>query len=94
MPKRNAVPVATAIAATTATAPTPAPIAFTPCLVDPTQILTMAEVAGRLKVSKRWVYEKCRHRCQNPLPAIRIGRYLRFDWGDVSAWLCQQKTAR
>lgn len=46
--------------------------------IDPTQILTLSETAKRLKVSERWVYEKTRSRCQNPLPVIRIGRYLRF----------------
>jgi len=55
--------------------------------VDPAQILTLAELAQRLKVSERWVYEKSRRRCVNPLPCIRIGRYLRFDWTSVSAWL-------
>jgi excisionase family DNA binding protein len=60
-------------------------------LIDPSQILTLKEVAERLKVSERWVYEKSRRRCQNPLPTIRIGRYLRFDWTSVSAWLRQQE---
>jgi predicted DNA-binding transcriptional regulator AlpA len=55
--------------------------------IDPQEILTLAETAERLKVSERWVYEKCRRRCQDPLPCIRIGRYLRFNWLDVSAWL-------
>lgn len=62
--------------------------------IDPNQILTLPEVAERLKVSQRWVYEKSRKRCQNPLPAIRIGRYLRFDWTDISAWLIEQKAVR
>jgi predicted DNA-binding transcriptional regulator AlpA len=62
-------------------------------LVDPSQILTLAELAQRLKVSERWVYEKSRKRCQNPLPVIRIGRYLRFDWMSVSAWLRQMERA-
>jgi hypothetical protein len=44
-----------------------------------------------LKVSERWVYEKSRRRCLNPLPCIRIGRYLRFDWTTVSAWLRRQE---
>src|ERR1700692_1175313 len=59
--------------------------------IDPSQISTLAELAERLKVSERWVYEKSRRRCQNPLPCIRIGRYLRFDWTSVSAWLRQQE---
>src|ERR1700693_1443246 len=67
-----------------------APLAVTPP-IDPSQILTLVELAQRLKVSERWVYEKSRRRCQNPLPCIRIGRYLRFDWTSVSAWLRQQE---
>ena len=68
---------------------TAAPPKCIPVAVDPLQILTLAEIADRLKVSQRWVYEKTRNRCQDPLPCIRIGRYLRFDWHDVSAWLQQ-----
>jgi len=59
--------------------------------IDPSQILTLAELAERLKVSERWVYEKSRKRCQNPLPTIRIGHFLRFNWTNVSAWLCEQE---
>lgn len=58
--------------------------------IDPSQILTLSELAERLKVSERWVYEKSRRRCLNPLPVIRIGRYLRFDWLEVSEWLRKQ----
>jgi excisionase family DNA binding protein len=65
-------------------------VAVIPSPIDPSQILTLEELAVRLKVSKRWCYEKSRARCTNPLPAIRIGRYLRFDWLEVSAWLRQQ----
>lgn len=60
-------------------------------VIDPSQILTLTELAERLKVSERWVYEKTRRRSQNPLPTIRIGRYLRFNWISVSAWLRQQE---
>jgi predicted DNA-binding transcriptional regulator AlpA len=56
-------------------------------LVEPSDILTLEDVAARLHVSPRWVYEKTRQRCSNPLPTIRIGRYLRFLWTDVSGWL-------
>ena len=63
--------------------------AVEPSVIDPAQILTLGELAERLKVSERWVYEKTRKRSQNPLPTIRIGRYLRFDWTSVSAWLRQ-----
>lgn len=62
----------------------PAPQPF-----DPAHILTLAEVAQRLKVSHRWGYEKTRTRCQQPLPTMRIGRYVRFYWPHVSVWLLQ-----
>jgi len=62
-------------------------------LIDPSQIFTLKEVAQRLKVSERWVYEKTRRRSQKPLPCIHIGRYLRFDWSRVSAWLRAQERA-
>jgi excisionase family DNA binding protein len=68
------------------------PLTASVSLVDPENILTLAEVSSRLKVSERWTYEKTRRRCLNPLPAIRIGRFLRFNWADVSAWLRQQST--
>jgi predicted DNA-binding transcriptional regulator AlpA len=60
-------------------------------ILDPQHILTLEEISARLKVSERWVYEKTRRRCSNPLPCIRIGRFLRFDWLDVSTWLNSQK---
>ena len=31
-----------------------------------------------LKVPDSWVYEKTRGRCRNPIPCLRLGRYVRF----------------
>jgi excisionase family DNA binding protein len=56
-------------------------------MIDPMNILTPEELAARLKVKPSWVYEKTRERCQNPIPALRIGRYIRFDWAAVVKWL-------
>jgi Helix-turn-helix domain len=61
--------------------------------VDPASILTPEELAARLKVSPRWIYEKSRKRNANPLPVLRLGRYLRFDWLAVSVWLRSQSGA-
>jgi hypothetical protein len=57
--------------------------------VNPENILTPDELAARLRVPVSWVFEKTRRRSQldNPLPTMKIGRYLRFDWVQVSAWL-------
>ena len=63
-------------------------------VLDPAMLLTPDEVAQRLKVSASWVYEKTRRRCHCPLPAFNVGRYLRFYWPHVSAWLLQQQVQR
>lgn len=63
------------------------------CLVVD-NILTVEELAKRLKVPVSWVYEKQRARYSNPLPTLKIGRYLRFDWAQVSSWLQSTSTVR
>jgi excisionase family DNA binding protein len=57
------------------------------CLVATTpEIITPGECAALLRVNESWIYEKCRTRQRNPLPAHRIGRYLRFRRSEVLAW--------
>jgi hypothetical protein len=48
--------------------------------------MTPEETAGLLSVSVLWVYEKCRSRQRDPLPVLRIGRYLRFEKDAVIQW--------
>lgn len=59
--------------------------------LDPKDILTPNELAKRLKVGVGWVYEKSRSRGQHtsrkPIPCLRMGRYLRFYWPAVCAWM-------
>lgn len=54
--------------------------------LEPGDILTPEELAERLKVGVRWVYAVAA-RERNPLPALHCGRYLRFVWPEVCAWL-------
>ncbi len=56
-------------------------------MLDPENILTPQELAERLKVPLSWVFEKTRARCRDRIPCMRIGRYVRFDWVAVEAWL-------
>jgi len=58
-----------------------------PTLFTPTDILTPAELAARLKVRPGWVYEQLRATRKNPLPAFHVGRFLRFSWAAVCAWI-------
>lgn len=59
--------------------------------LEPNDILTPDQLADRLHVSRNWIYEKTRFRGSrdNPLPCLRMGRYLRFAWSEVIAWLHQ-----
>jgi excisionase family DNA binding protein len=50
-----------------------------PLAVEP--LLTVDEVAAVLRMSKDWVY---RHRRE--LKALKLGRELRFEPGDLRAW--------
>jgi hypothetical protein len=53
-------------------------------------ILTPEQLAKRLKLPLSWVYEKSRAggaHGRDPLPVLRCGRYLRFSWPDVCAWM-------
>ncbi len=61
----------------------------------PMEILTPQQLAARLQVKPSWVYEQTRNRSgvrnPDPLPHLKMGMYLRFDWRDVLAWLERQK---
>ncbi len=68
-------------------------------IVDAKDILTPAQLAKRLQVKLSWVYESTRGRGRfggPPLPVLRVGKYQRFYWPDVVAWMRnnQQLVAR
>jgi hypothetical protein len=45
------------------------------------------QLAERLQVPLSWVYKKSAVRGPQAIPILRCGRYLRFCWPDVCAWL-------
>lgn len=51
-------------------------------------LLTPDEVASRLKISKYTVYEMVK---RGDLPAVRIGRKMRFNEKDLAAYITQEK---
>lgn len=59
-----------------------------PALGDET-LLSIPQVAERLKIPVARCYELARHR--DGLPVIRIGKYLRVSPTELTAWLGQQK---
>jgi hypothetical protein len=60
----------------------------------PGVLLTPAELADRLAVPQSWVREKTRERARqrdrDPLPVVRLGKYVRFSWPAIEAWLARQ----
>jgi hypothetical protein len=59
------------------------------CSVGPFfEVLTAEELATRWRVPESWVREQTRSRCGDPIPHIRLGRYVRFSWNspEMAAW--------
>lgn len=57
----------------------------------PTQLLSVEQLADLLQVPVSTIYF-WRHQGAGPR-AIRVGRYVRFDTADVTAWLKARKAA-
>jgi Helix-turn-helix domain len=52
------------------------------------EILTVEELAARLKVDPAWIKHRRHSRSKNKIPALDIlGRSLRFDWDAIVKWL-------
>lgn len=47
-------------------------------------LLTAEEVAGMIQVSPAWVQEQAR---RGEIPALKLGRWWRFERGEVEHWL-------
>ena len=62
------------------------------------ELLTAEELAERLRVPASWVREQTRSRALggDPLPHLRLGRYIRFRWGsqELEDWLRRRLFAR
>lgn len=53
------------------------------------KLLTIAEVAGVLRVTPQWAYYLAR---SGNLPCVRIGRRIRVLEADLTAWLQGRRT--
>jgi hypothetical protein len=45
------------------------------------EVIDSVELAKRWSVPESWVREQTRSRAADPLPHVRLGRYVRFEWG-------------
>jgi hypothetical protein len=57
------------------------------------QLVTLEDFAKRLALPRSWLRENCRSRCADPVPCIRLGRYVRFDMADPAllAWIDRRR---
>ena len=66
-------------------------------VIEPADLLTTEELAARLKTGKSWIYSQtkrsARRKTSNPMPVIFMGRYRRFSWKQICAWL-ETKSAK
>jgi hypothetical protein len=51
------------------------------------------ELAERWNVPATWIYEQTRRRCEDPIPYVPMGKYLRFEWGspELESWWQRRK---
>ena len=61
-------------------------------------LLTPEELAKKLSVPPTWIREKTRGRARlrdkDPLPVVRLGKYVRFSWPAVQEWRLARQGAR
>ena len=55
--------------------------------MDFRELITVDELADRLKVPKSWVYGKTMYKGPDAIPRIKAGKYIRFDYAKVIDWL-------
>ena len=55
------------------------------------ELLTINELAQKLKVPKSWIYTRTRETEPGSMPRLKIGKYLRFVESDVMEWLINKQ---
>jgi hypothetical protein len=56
-------------------------------------LIDAPELARRWHLPESWIREQTRSRCADPIPHLRLGRYIRFEWGspELTAWLARRR---
>jgi hypothetical protein len=48
--------------------------------IIPLEVIDSKELASRLVLPESWVRDRVRGRCDDPIPHVKVGRYIRFEW--------------
>jgi hypothetical protein len=58
---------------------------------DGLEVITSTQLAERWQVPERWIRDRTRNRTPKDerIPCLRLGRYVRFEWGSsrLADWL-------
>ncbi|HUV59363.1 MAG TPA: helix-turn-helix domain-containing protein [Desulfatiglandales bacterium] len=54
-------------------------------------LLTVNELANKLKVPKSWVYSRTRQTGPGSIPKVQVGKYIRFPEIDVMDWIQEKQ---
>jgi excisionase family DNA binding protein len=54
-------------------------------------LLTINEMAEKLRVKKSWLYRQTKKYGPGAIPRIKVGKYLRFNESDVFEWLSKKQ---
>ena len=58
------------------------------------ELLTVDELAKKLHTPPSWVYSRTRQTGPDSIPVIQVGKYKRFIFSNVLAWLEKQQGDR
>jgi excisionase family DNA binding protein len=57
------------------------------------ELITVDELAQKLKVKKSWIYARTREKRPGAMPTVRAGKYRRFSYREVLDWLRKNQSA-
>lgn len=60
------------------------------------EIIDSKELAIRWRLPESWVRDRVRARSDDPLPHVKIGRYVRFEWGspELIEWWARHRISK
>jgi excisionase family DNA binding protein len=95
MPRDESLAAITHAGRTTATLSTTTDKQVIPALESSSDdgLLTVHDAARFLNVPVSWVYEHTRKNCIDPLPFVKLGKYLRFDGADLRTYIDTRRAA-
>jgi hypothetical protein len=66
----------------------PGPIIHTIPDLSAFEKIDSAELAKPISMTESWVRNQTRSNCPDPIPDVKLGRYVRFEWNspELNAW--------